>query len=685
MSHRRTRTYRGRAGLPAAIAALAPAVGLALAYFGFSLFDPWNRLPPIVHGLVFVCLIVALVSGVIAAIRAGRRGWARTEVKWGRYALLLPLLAVGLYVAGPDLERRLVLSLQPGYFFAPPPMTLAAEIVPPDYTGVAPIALALDADPVQTVTVPVGSMLRVTARDTRWPPYLAWGREAVPFRPADDPQDGYVIEGELKADGNVKVSYNGRAIARWHVQVSPDAKPTVRLAAPPGITARNSLRLAIEARDDYGVSHMMLRLRRADGTGQEHLVELPAYGTREFDNVIYHSLLSHPLAGEEVALSVIAVDGRYQEAETATHVVTLPRRSFTNPTALSLNAARSGLLSGTREEVERATRRLGGLSENAAGGDVTVQLGLRTAYLRLKNAKSRADHEAIADLLWDLALRAEDGDLTQTEITLHDSLERLTFALYREDDEALQPLIRDLARAFEAYGRARAGGSRPRKMQDIGNGPVDDGLDWAAVKRFILRLDEMAAAGHREEILDQINDLRAGLEERPDLLLSAGAYRRYVIASYARRLVDEVVREQRLLLSIAVGPSLDNGGFSDKLAAAGRQKLISNQSALRDALKSLIGQLDRAGMTDMEALHRAQEAMDEVMRSIEAGSPDNVASAQVQAITALDLAAKALATIPSPLPVDEEGRPRDPLGRPLPPLDDMPASAIERAIRGSRP
>src|SRR5690606_32023665 len=159
-------------------------------------------------------------------------------------------------------------------------------------------------------------------------------------------------------------------------------------------------------------------------------------------------------------------------------------------------------------------------------------------YLRLKNAKGRADHEAIADLLWDLALRAEDGDLAHTELALHESLNRLLFALHREDDAALQPLIRELAQSFEAYGRARAGGQRPRNIQDIGNGPADDGLDWAAVRRFILRLDEMAASGERAEILAQISDLRAGLEERPDLLLSAGAYRRFVIASYARRLVD---------------------------------------------------------------------------------------------------------------------------------------------------
>src|SRR5690606_26877978 len=110
----------------------------------------------------------------------------------------------------------------------------------------------------------------------------------VPFRAATEGQ-GYVLEGELKADGDVKVSYNGRAIASWHVEVSPDAKPAISLMSPPGITARRSLRLAIAASDDYGVEHMVLRLRRADGTGPEHLVQLPAYGSREFEGMIYHS------------------------------------------------------------------------------------------------------------------------------------------------------------------------------------------------------------------------------------------------------------------------------------------------------------------------------------------------------------------------------------------------------------
>lgn len=691
VAHRRMRIYEERAGRRAAAIAFAPSLGLLAAFIALSLFDPWIKLPPVAHAFAFICLLVVLISGIVSAFHAWRRGWATAELKWVRYLLLLPLLTLGLYAAAGDWDRRLALAFQPGLFFSPPDMTVSAAIQAPSYTGGGLTTLPVRSD-AAPVTVPVGSMLRVEARDLRWPPHLAWGREVVRLRPSAD-GSYYQLEGELKADGDVRLLYNGRSIASWRVNVSPDGKPQVRLVAQPTVTARQSLRLEIEAGDDYGVEHLALKLRRADGTGPEHVVDLPSHGARAMDEVIYRNLLFHPLAGEEVELAVAAMDGRYQEGVSKPVTVTLPRRVFTNPVALSLNAARTGILSGTREEVERATRRLGGLSETAAfPSDATVQLGLRTAYRRLKAGSGPEVREDVARLLWDLALRADDGSLSQTENELHDVLAALDLGLRRGSaGDKVRDLIRQLAYAFEAYGRARSGSGRAAARsldQSTRQMSERDAVDWAALRRFVTRLDELAVAGDRDELLTQIAGLRAGLEERPDLLLSADAYRRFVIASYARRLIDEVVREQRLLLSVAVGPALavvQEQNEPLRLHDAGRKRLMSNQSALREALKSLIGQLDRAGMPYMDAFYRARDAMDDVVKSLEAGAADGVASAQVQVITALDLAAKALANVPSPLSVDNEGRMKDPLGRPLPPLNDAPESGIERAIRGARP
>jgi len=72
------------------------------------------------------------------------------------------------------------------------------------------------------------------------------------------------------------------------------------------------------------------------------------------------------------------------------------------------------------------------------------------------------------------------------------------------------------------------------------------------------------------------------------------------------------------------------------------------------------------------------------VRSLEAGTADEgAASAQVQVLTALDVASRTLDNVPSPLLVDDEGRVKDPLGRPLPPMDNRPSMPVLDRIKPS--
>src|SRR5690606_22662145 len=111
----------------------------------------------------------------------------------------------------------------------------------------------------------------------------------------------------------------------------------------------------------------------------------------------------HPLAGEDVILSVVAVDGLSQEAETEPVELRLPKRVFTSPLALSLSSARSALASGDFDNIEKTIQRLYALSESPnLANDTTLHLGLRTAYLRLKSAQTEEEFAEIGNLLWDL-------------------------------------------------------------------------------------------------------------------------------------------------------------------------------------------------------------------------------------------------------------------------------------------
>ncbi len=664
------------------MAELVPAIGFGLAYLGLSLFDPWRLMPSLVHGLAFISLVVIVAASLVRAFTAIRRGYGEIDIRWGRYTLLLPLLTVGFFAAGSDWDRRLVVAFKPGLLFGAPDMALVAIIEPPAYTGKPLITLPISPKPgSDPVVAPIGSSLRVTARDTRWPPLLGWGRESVPFRPmAGDSKRDYGIEAEIKADGDVRVTFAGKTLAAWTIQILPDQIPQIVFSDAPAGTVRHSLRLPITASDDYGIEYLALKLKRADGAGVDHVVDLPAYGVALQDDVLYPDLTGHPLAGEEVTLSVIAVDGFSQEAETPAVTITLPKRKFANPLALSLASTRSALLSGSRNDIEQAVRRLNGLSESAAfPADATVHLGVRTAYLRLRAARTEEDLTEIANLLWDLALRAEDGTLSIAESELNESLGTALMVLRRGGSpDQVRIVLSQFAHNFETYGRAQA-----KRAAATAKGPQRDGMDWAAVQRMFARLDDQINQGEFEAVTRQLMDLQAGLEERPDLLLSTLAYRRFVVASYARRLLDEVVREQKNLISLTANPIFANP-TTDALAVQ-RQRLTVDQTALRDAVSSLITQLNRAGLPDLDPFMKARKAMDDAIAALSHGASSETAAVQLQALTALDQASRSLADIPVPVTINEDGSYRDPLGRPLPPASRDTAPVLDPAKTAPRP
>lgn len=658
-------------------------------YAGVSLFDLWVTVSPLVHGVLFAILVGIFAGRTVYAIRALKGTEPPPPVKWGRYALLLPFLAVALYQAGDDWDRRLVVGFTPALLFPTPDMDVEARIVPPAYTRAPEVTLDLGDTP-HLLRVPEGSRIIVRARDTRWPPSLNWDHAAEPLRPHED--GGFEITGEIRGDSSLAVMFGGHVLARWQVTAIRDKAPVVTLAAPVEATPRQAVRLAYTARDDHGVAYMALRLTPAgDDSAPPVLVDLPAYGTRTMEEVQYLDLTGHALAGRTVSAELVAVDGHGQEAQSRAFEVKLPKRRFTNATALSIMGAREALYQG--EDGRRtAVRRLGGLTESAAfPADATVHLGLRFAYLRLRNAPDMETIDDMAELLWALALRAEDGTLSLTEIAVHDALrDALTLIKMGGGREAVKDAVETLALRFEAFGRARSspiyinpGVRISREMR------LRQTLDWVALRRFFGKLGLLVDHGAMAEVAEQLADLERGLEERPELLLSATAYRRYLVASHARRMVEELTREQRVLMSRAFAPAMESA--SGLVATRARTGLAGNQRALRDALVTLIEHLDNAGVPDLAAFYRARQAMDDAIRSLEARDGESgAASAQVQALTALDVASRVLATVPSPLLVDDQGRMKDPLGRPLPPVDgpgvDGDATpALDRMLPSLRP
>lgn len=611
-----------------------------------SLLDIWPKLPPLVHLLAFVCVVVAIILGLGAAIGSWRRHREAEPVRWGYHLVWVPTLFVAIFLAGSDWERRMTMAFKPGLLFSPPDMKVTAWITPPAYAKLAPISLPVSGKASQPIKVPAGSVLRVEVQSTRWPPVLGWAKKHAVLRPTED--GNHAIDGELHADGRVRLTYAGKTIVRWDITVTPDLKPTIKFAQSPRSTARQSLRLDLDAVDDHGIEYLALRLKAADGSGLEHVVELPAYGKPVLREPLFVDLTAHVLAGEDVQLQVVAFDGLSQQATSEWVKAQLPKRQFTNPLSLALIGTRASLMGFEEDDVIQSIRRLRLLTEAPpAVSDATVHLGLRSAYIRLKSAYGYEEQKEVADLLWALALRAEDGGKTLSETELAESLDQALLLVRREAsaDEVEAALV-GLAEAFDNYGRQRV---RNQSMIQA------DSIDWEAVQRLLLRFNDMLEAGNYLQLGEQILNIRAGLEEQPALLLSVNAYRHFVVASYARRVLDEMLRQQT---QIAQRTKID--GANEGLS------LASDQVALRDAMAELIEQLSRAGIPDMSVFVSARAAMDQAVTALTEGAPENIAESQQHVSDQLKRATEKLAAFPT-LGRDPSGHYRDPLGRPVPP------------------
>jgi hypothetical protein len=189
-----------------------------------------------------------------------------------------------------------------------------------------------------SLAVPAGSEARVQAHHLpdggAGPAQLAMGDTRTPLT-ALGPGSGEA-RATLDADGFLAVTDGfGREIARWFVDVVPDAAPAVRFTGEPRATHRSVLKIDLEATDDYGVAELVLLLSPAGRDGEVERLPLLKPGNQppRLATGTYQDLTPHPLAGLPVKLRLEAVDAIGQKGLSEPLEIVLPARAFRHPLA----------------------------------------------------------------------------------------------------------------------------------------------------------------------------------------------------------------------------------------------------------------------------------------------------------------------------------------------------------------
>lgn len=592
----------------------------------------------------------------------------RLKVAWPHLSLtardphalrvLMGLVIVALTVANwSEVPTRLVAALSPGFAQGNAPATFEAWVTPPPYTGESPrhlTAKTRDGDD-SAISVPRGSILTVrTHGDSSAVLRASSFGGPVPrqARPEFLPAGGDARDAKLTIDANIAVqlSLNASATAKWKFTTVIDTPPQIEFKTLLAVTQAQSLRVSYALKDDFGVTFAQMRIALAQpdvaGGSVNALtfdLPLPPAPAREGEAMIFKDLTDHVWAGLKVKVTLVARDELGQEAQSKVATIILPERRFTQPLARALVEQRRNLARNPRSsgQVAKALDALS-IAPERFMPDARIYLALRMAAFETHRARldaSRMDLGRVVSaqqLLWDLAMRIEEGDSPQAQAELRDIQRKLMDALAKgAPEQEIERLMAQMRAALERTLKAlsdKAQGSN-QVMQGL-NGQVVRPQDLKAMMDQIQNLARQGSKAAAQQMLSQLLNLlenaqaSGGGKMSPEQQAATQALEQLgAIMAKQRNLMDQTFREQKAT----------EGSPKPKASP-----LQGNQEKLSNDLTPVIKQAQKNQET-ANALKRAQDAMDEAADQLGTGDLGAAGQNQQKAIDELRRGGQALA------------------------------------------
>jgi uncharacterized protein (TIGR02302 family) len=611
-----------------------------------------------------------------------------------RYALriaLLLALAVSFFFAGPERGSRLLSAFRAASEVEESAsVRIDAWVTPPPYTRRPPLLLTEQRFSTP-ILVPQHSVLVVRVAGDEAAAILAAGNatEVATTTAAPGPAATGVVEKRLtlNGDASVAVRRGGEEAASFRFTVIPDKPPTIAFEGPIKTAVRGAMTLTYKVEDDYGVMSAEAEVRMAQRAGAHPLYEppkiplsLPAGRARSGVASSTRDVSEHPFAGAPARMTLVARDDAGNAGRSEAQETILPGRLFVKPLARALVEQRRKLAldANQAEAVEQA---LDGLmiAPEIFTKNAGIYLGLRTARIRLDNAFTDEAKRDVVTYLWQIALRIEEGDLSDAERRLKAAQERLREALERgATPEKIEKLTQELREALNNFLREYAQRlAQQRRNGEERNGRTPDHtVTPDDLNRMLDRLQDMAKNGARDEardLLSELNDILENLQspeqgefaEDPamqEMQRSLDEMSRMI--QRQQRLRDQTFRQRRQGEQSEQGPDAkndeaqngedgeqgqdgqqgqDQAGNEGNGQRGGLQGLRQRQEALRRQLEEMRKRLGEMGVPGGNELGQAEQAMREAEGQLGRRDGEGAVGSQGKAIEALRRGAQGLA------------------------------------------
>ncbi|KQO45675.1 MULTISPECIES: TIGR02302 family protein [unclassified Methylobacterium] len=612
-----------------------------------------------------------------------RPGMPRRDPFALRAGLVVAALA-SLFVAGPEWRQRIGSAFDWHEAAGPGPnFRVDGWIDPPLYTRLPPLVVTMSGTE-QRLRAPVNSTLivRIAGQgDVVLTPNAGFkplpGKEARP----DLREDRFQLVG-----GTADLIIAAGSAPKQHliVETIPDLAPEVRRVGALEVNARGTFNLSYRAKDDYGIAS-------ADGiveplTGSRSLVPLPKMplalpsdASGETDTKTLVDLTDNPWSGARVRLTIAVKDEAGQEGRTETAEITLPARPFREPLARALAEERRRLVTAPDESRRRVQTALDALmiAPDQFTPQPSIFLGLRTASRRLKAARTDENLIEVADLLWEMALKIEDGDLSDAEKSLRAAQDRLKDAIDRNaPDEEIKKLTEDLKQALDKFMKQMAERQQKQPQQQGEKGKSQQNAKTVTpddLNKMLKDMEEAMKRGDTAEAQRLLEQLRSILENLQTAEPGAKSDPNGREMSKQAEELDKMSREQQALRDETFkdgqnkrgqqpgqkqgqkpqrgqqgqqqnGDQGQQGGEQGQQGQQGQKGQKGEQGqggagerqqALRQRLEDLQKRMKELGMQGEEGLADAEEAMRDAEGALGEGKEGDAVDAQGRALDGL--------------------------------------------------
>lgn len=587
----------------------------------------------------------------------------RLKVGWPRLSLaardpqalrmLILIAIVALTILNwSEVPSRLASALSPGWAQGKGPATFEAWVTAPAYTGEPPKHLtATTRSDGEAISVPKGSTLTVrTHGDASAVMRVgSLGSSLAPSaRPEFLPAGGDARDAKLaiNSDMTVRLSLNASQVGIWRISTTADQPPRIWFKTPPTVTNAQSLRFHYAIKDDYGVAAASAKIEldhkatpsdRKAPAPMTFELPLPPSPARDGDATIFKDLTAHVWAGLKVKITLLARDEFGQTAASKAITMVLPERRFNEPLARALIEQRRSLArdAASSQFVARALDALSFAPERFTP-DQRIYLGLRTAYYMVWRARGGAELTGAQQLLWDLALKIEQGDTPQAQEELRQVQQKLMDALARGAPQAeIEALMAQLRAAMERALKAMAEKAQGQTsaMQGMG-GQIIRAQDLQSMLDQIQNLTRQGSRAAAQQMLAQLQEMLENMQvagtgqmtgEQKSMTESLEKLGQLIAKQ--RALMDKTFREQQ--------QALESG------AAKAPSALKGEQAKLSDELTAMIKKAGQGPAA--QALKQAQDAMDEAADNLAAGELGEAGKSQQKAIDQLRNGGQAVA------------------------------------------